>query len=132
MLTKNKRLKADREGVLKNLGITSDELDRYWEIKRMGDVVILDPDSQLNQILEVGTYQIDVHPDAIEFTPGEKMGKFRRKIHRNGNVYGIKSRNMSGIYFVDTGILYNYKHPSAVLETSGFPDEVTPSWMKAN
>lgn len=131
VLTKNKTLKADREDVLRTLGITSIELDRYWEIKRSGDILVLDPKNPLNQIIEVGTYQLDTHPDAIEFTPGEKMTKFERKIHRNGNVYGINSWNISGTYYVDTGILANYKHPSAVLETSGFPDEVTPSWMMA-
>jgi hypothetical protein len=129
VLTKNKNLKADREDVLKALGITSAELDRYWETKRLGDVIILDPKDSLNQVLEVGTYNLDNHPDAIAFTPGEKMSKFERKLHRNGNVYGIKSWNMSGVYYVDTGILNNYKHPSVVLESSGFPDEVTPPWM---
>lgn len=131
VLTKNKTLRADREDVLKTLGITSAELDRYWETKRLGDVVILDPKDPLNQIMEVGTYHLDTHPDTIEFTPGEKMSKFGRKINRKGNVYGVKSWNMSGTYFIDTGTLYNYNHPSEILETGGFPDEVTPPWMMA-
>ena len=108
------------------------ELDQYWESKRNGGGIIYDPESPLNQVIEVGTYQIDTFPDAVEFTPGEQMTKFGRKLHRKGNVYGIKSKDMYGTYYVDTGILSDYKHPSAVLDVSGFLDEVTPSWMMAN
>ena len=132
VMTKIKNLAADREEVLKKLGVTSSELDRYWETKRSGGVIIYDPDSPLNQVIEVGTYQLDTIPYAIKFTPGESMSKFGRKLNRKGNVYGIKSKDMHGIYYVDTGVLSNYTHPTATLEVSGFLDEVTPFWMLAN
>jgi hypothetical protein len=132
VMTKVKNLVADRAEVLKKLGVTSSELDLYWENKRSGGVIIYGPESPLSQVIEVGTYQLDNIPDAMKFTPGENMSKFGRKLNRKGNVYGIKSRDMHGIYYVDTGVLSNYAHPTATLEVSGFLDEVTPSWMLAN
>lgn len=131
ILTKNRNSGADREEVLRELGLSSEEVDRYWEIIQMGDVIVLDPKNPLNQIIEVGTYELDTHPDVIRFTPGERMSRLQRKINRTGNIYGIKSRDMSGVYYIDTGTLSNYRHPSTILETGGYPDEETPSWMMA-
>jgi hypothetical protein len=37
---------------------------------------------------------------------------------------------MHGVFYVDAGLLDGYKHPDTVLESGGFPDEVTPSWMQ--
>jgi hypothetical protein len=129
VLTKQKTKNSDRESVIKDLGLTSEAIDAYWAIIHSGDVVTLDPANPLNQILEAGTYDIDNHPDAIKFTPGERMSRLQRKLGRNGNVYGLRSGDMQGMYFVDIGMLYNYEHPKKVLEVGGFPDEVSPPWM---
>jgi hypothetical protein len=129
VLTKNKVKKSDREEVLNYLGITAEELDAYWAIKKAGDSITLDPSNPLNQVLEVGTYQIDSHPDSIIFTPGERMSRMERKLGRKGNVYGVQSKDMRGVYYIDTGILKNYEHPKSILQVSGFPDEVIPPWM---
>jgi hypothetical protein len=130
VLTTNRNHAIDREDVLKNLNITPQDLDAFWEAKRGGGSLVLDPKSPLNQVLEAGTYARDVHPDAIAYTPGEKLNKFTRKIGRKGNVYGIKNNEMHGVFYVDAGLLDGYKHPDTVLESGGFPDEVTPSWMQ--
>ncbi|MBP9680009.1 MAG: L,D-transpeptidase [Bacteriovorax sp.] len=130
VLTKTKNHAIERDVVLKSLGITDSDLDTYWGAKRAGGELILDPKSPLNQILEVGSYSVDVHPDIIEFTPGEKLGRFSRKIGRKGNVYGIKSKDMHGVFYADAGMLDGYAHPDSVVEASGFKDEVTPPWMK--
>lgn len=130
ILTKNDGLKAGRESVLKSLNISSEDLDNYWKIKQSQSSIILDPSDPLNQVLEVGTYKYDIHPDAVTFIPGERISRYGRKFNRNGNIYGISSRDMSGLFFVDTGILYNYQHPKSVLQVSGFLDEVTPPWME--
>lgn len=132
VLTKNRNHAIDREEVKKSLNITDSDLDSFWAAKKGGGSLILDPKSPLNQILEVGTYQIDSHPDVIAYTPGEKMGGFKRKLGRNGNVYGIKSEDMHGVYYIDAGMLEDYKHPGSPLEVSGFMDEVTPIWMDIN
>ncbi|MGZ3789799.1 MAG: L,D-transpeptidase [Bacteriovorax sp.] len=127
VLTKNKFHAIDRDVVIKNLGINPYELDLYWEAKKNGGSIILDPDDVINQVLEVGTYQLDNIPEAIEFHKGRL--KFGRKLGRKGNVYGIKEEDMHGSFFVDAGLLYGYAHPTKKLEVSGFLDEVTPPWM---
>lgn len=130
VLTKNKDQKADKYEVIKALNTTEPELDAYWRAKRHGTNIVLDPEDPLASVLEVGTYTFDIHPDASKFVPGERLSRLGRKINRNGNIYGIKSKDMSGVFFVDTGLLIDYAHPRAVLQVSGYLDEVTPPWMK--
>lgn len=129
VLTKTRSHSLDRAQVLKEIGLNDNDLNAFWEAKRAGGELILDPKNPLNQVIEVGTYERDTHPDAIEYTPGEKLSKFKRKIGRKGNVYGIKSTNMFGTFYVDAGMLEGYAHPTEIVEVSGFSDEVTPSWM---
>lgn len=129
VLTKNRNHAIDRSEVEKALGLTDSDLDTFWAAKTAGGELILDPKSPLNQILEVGTYERDTHPDAIPYTPGEKLTAFTRKVGRKGNVYGIKSTEMHGTFYVDAGVLDGYAHPDSVLEVSGFADEMTPPWM---
>lgn len=129
VLTKNKNHILGRADVVKTLGVTDADLSAFWEAKRAGGELILDPKNPLNQVIEVGAYEKDIHPDAMEYTPGEKLGKFNRKVGRKGNVYGVKSTEMFGTFYVDAGMLDGYAHPTAILESSGFADEVTPSWM---
>lgn len=130
ILTKRAGEKSDREEVLSSLKIKGEEADVYWAAKRAGGELILDPKSPLNQILEVGTYSVDTMPSIIEYTPGEKLGKLERSVGRKGNVYGVKSKDMSeGVFYADAGILAGYNHPKAILEVSGFEDEETPPFM---
>lgn len=132
ILTKSRSHLVDRAEVVKSLAVSESDVDVYWEAKKSGAEIIIDPKSPLNQILEVGSYEIDTHPDAIAYSPGEDLSKFKRKLGRSGNVYGIKSSDMHGVFYVDTGMLKDYGHPTSVLEVSGFSDEVTPAWMNFN
>lgn len=132
VLTKNRNHAVDKNEVLASLKINDQDLTAFWEAARGGGQLILDPQSPLNQVLEVGTYVYDAHPDVINYTPGEKLGKLERKIGRKGNVYGVKSTDMQGTFYVDAGMLKDYAHPKAVLDVSGFSDEVTPPWMNVN
>ena len=133
IMTKKAGEKADRAEVLKSLNVTGEEVDAFWQSKRYGGSLILDPKSPLNSILEVGTYNVDTQPTVINYTPGEKLGKIERSVGRKGNVYGVKTKDMSnGLFYVDAGLLTGYTHPTAILEISGFEDEVTPSWMDIN
>lgn len=130
ILTKKAGQKSDRAEVLASLGVSGAEADMYFAAKRNGNEMIVDPKSPLNQILEVGSYELDSVPTAIAYTPGEKMGKIKASVGRKGNVYGIDTKDMStGTYYVDAGILAGYSHPKVKLDTSGFEDEVTPPWM---
>lgn len=130
ILTKKAGEKSGREDVLKSLKVTSEEVDRYWAAKRSGGEMILDPKSPLAQILEVGTYTLDTKPTVINYTPGEKLGKLSRAVGRKGNVYGIKSKDMSeGVFYIDAGMLDRYTHPKTVLEVGGFEDELIPDFM---
>lgn len=132
VLTKTSLQLTERAAVLESLGSNSAELDVYWKAKKLSSGILLDRDDPLNEILEVGTYQMDIYPNAMEFIPGEKLPRTGRKIIRSGNIYGIKSKDMSGVFFVDTGILFNYHHPKSTVEVSGFKDEETPPWMRKN
>jgi hypothetical protein len=130
ILTKKAGQRAEREEVLKSLGLTSEEVDAFWRLKRSGGEGLIDPQSPLNQILEVGSYNLDTQPSVIGFTPRKKFGKLRRTVGRNGNVYGVKNDDMSsGVYYIDAGFLNGYHHPRAIVESSGFMDEETPPWM---
>ena len=137
ILTKSKSHLIDREDVLKSLGVTGEEVDAFWEFKKLDQNYVSD-NPKLNDILEVGTYDRDVHPDAIAYTPGEKLGDMERKTHRTGNVYGINSKNMQGTFYVDAGMIEDYVPPVArfvkdpkakVLEISGFLEEITPEFI---
>ncbi|MBC7429598.1 MAG: L,D-transpeptidase [Bacteriovorax sp.] len=130
IMTKNAGQRADRAEVLKALGLTGEDVDAYWNAFRAGGAGVIDPASKLNQILEVGTYDLDTQPTAIPFTTRKHiLGKWRAT-GRNGNVYGLKDNEMSsGVYYVDAGLLSGYHHPSKVVEVSGFMDEETPPWM---
>lgn len=130
ILTKKAGQRSDRAEVLASLGVSGSEADMYWAAKRNGNDMIVDPKSPLNQILEVGTYQLDTVPTPIAYTPGEKMGKIKASVGRKGNVYGIDTKDMSpGTYYVDAGVLDGYYHPKVKLDFSGFEDEETPPWM---
>nr|BDT27490.1 L,D-transpeptidase [Bacteriovorax sp. HI3] len=130
IMTKTAGLRADRAEVIKSLGLNDRDVDAYWRAYRDGGSIIIDPANKLNQILEVGTYDLDTEPTAFPFTERKKiLGKWRAT-GRNGNVYGLKNEEMSsGVFYVDSGFLNGYRHPTEKMEVSGFLDEVTPSWM---
>lgn len=132
VLTKNKNHAVDRNQVLNLLKINGSDLDAFWQAKLAGGELILDPKDPLNQVIEVGTYDVDIRPDVIEYTPGEKLSKMSRRVGRKGNVYGVKEADMHGTFYVDAGMLEEYAHPTAIVEVSGFMDEVTPPWMSIN
>ncbi len=129
VLTKNKSHAIDRDDVLKNLKVSPQELDVWWEAKKNNGSFILNPNDVLNQVLEVGTYQLDTMPVAIKYK--RNLFKILRSLKRKGNIYGLKLADMHGTFYVDAGILKDYEHPTSTkIEAGGFPDEVTPPWMK--
>ena len=80
--------------------------------------------------LEEGTYDVDQYPDVVEYTPGEDMGRLSRKLGNKGNVYGVDSELMRGVFYVDAGLVSGYtlpKHKSLV--RGGFADEEVGDWM---
>jgi hypothetical protein len=83
-----------------------------------------------HEIIEEGSYTVNQWPQAVKFVGGEDVGNFRRKLGKGGNVYGVSATEMSGIFYVDTGLLLNYNHPPG-LGVGGFPGEVTPGFMDA-
>lgn len=133
IMTKKTGQKADRTEVEKALGLSDSDVTRYWNATRAGGAGVIDPASALNQILEVGTYDLDTQPTVFPFTPRKKVFGKWRATGRNGNVYGLKEEEMStGVYYVDAGFLNGYHHPRAILEVSGFMDEETPPWMRSS
>jgi hypothetical protein len=50
-----------------------------------------------------------------------------------GNVYGIKSTDMYGVFYIDTGLVQDYRHPTdKKLKVGGDKSEIVPEFMKAN
>lgn len=95
--------------------------------------------TDMELIIEQGTFEFDRTPDVIEYTPGEDTSGFRRSLGSSGNIYGIPSDKMKGIFYIDTGRLSGYDHPEyyrveddkhiRIPVIGGFKDEVVPSWM---
>lgn len=133
VLTKRSGQRADRSEVAKALGVTDEEITKYWKAKMAGGTAMYDPKSLLRLILEVGTYTVDTQPTAYPFTPRKKIFGKWRATGRTGNVYGLRQEEMSpGVYYVDAGFLKGYRHPYVKMDVSGFMDEETPPWMSAN
>ncbi len=60
-----------------------------------------------DKVLDRGTYTVDLTPTAVPFSNdfgGKETGS-------NGNVYGLEKEDMQGVFYVDTGVLEDYKHP---------------------
>lgn len=93
-----------------------------------GRSTVLKANVSPDQIIEEGSYFFDQHPDAIEYTPGEDLGKFERKLGNKGNVYGVESNNMFGVFYIDLGLVSGYQHPQG-LEVGGYDDELVPDFM---
>lgn len=103
ILTKDKNLSPGRETVLKTLVSSAD-------------------------VIEEGTYFFDQTPDVQEYTPGEDLRRFERKIGNKGNIYGVESTNMFGVFYIDLGLVSGYQHPQG-LEVGGYDDELVPDFM---
>lgn len=103
ILTKDRTLSPGRSTVLK-AGVTPD------------------------QIIEEGSYFFDQYPEIVEFTPGEDLGRFERKLGNKGNIYGVETSNMFGVFYVDLGLVSGYQHPQG-LEVGGYDDELVPDFM---
>ncbi len=74
------------------------------------------------QIIEEGTYSIDQMPTPIEYTLKEE---FRRKLGDSGNIYGITPENMHGVFYIDTGLVRGYRHPTnPKMKSGGYRDQL--------
>lgn len=81
-----------------------------------------------DEILEEGTYSINRWPEVIDYTPGEDLGRIRRRVGQRGNAYAVEENLMRGVFYIDTGLVENYAHPKG-LNRGGFSDEVVPDFM---
>lgn len=122
-------------------------LNGYSPISKKWDYILTTPGSRRNgpkadrsyvlaegitqdKWLEEGTYDVDQYPDVIEYTPGEDMGRIRRSLGNKGNVYGVDSELMRGVFYIDAGLVSGYtlpKHESLI--RGGFGDQEVGPWM---
>ena len=80
--------------------------------------------------IEEGTYDIDQYPNVVKFTPGEDMGRLARKLGNKGNVYGVNSDKMRGVFYIDAGYVSGYTLPEhKSLVRGGFKSEEVGPWM---
>lgn len=80
--------------------------------------------------IEEGTYDVDQFPTVVEYTPGEDMGSMSRKVGNKGNIYGVESEFMTGVFYIDAGFTQGYAHPvHESITVGGFKDEVVGPWM---
>ncbi|OFZ12372.1 MAG: hypothetical protein A2Z20_00910 [Bdellovibrionales bacterium RBG_16_40_8] len=87
---------------------------------------VLQAGTPRSQWLEEGSYAVDLLPDVKSFKPGGSGAK-RGK---NGNVYGLKDKDMRGVYFIDEGRVLNYSHPDK-LPVGGYGRNILPEYMVA-
>ncbi|MBT3236312.1 MAG: L,D-transpeptidase [Bdellovibrionales bacterium] len=81
-----------------------------------------------DQIIEEGSYAIDQMPTPTTFTV---KSEFRRKIGQSGNVYGVEPADMHGVFYIDTGLVRGYRHPTdARILRGGYKDELVPSFIE--
>jgi len=81
------------------------------------------------KFLEEGTYEMDTYPDLVEY---KKAGKLRNRSGKTGNIYNVSAEEFTntGVYYVDTGLFENYRHPlSPNIKVGGYDDEVIPPFM---
>ena len=83
-------------------------------------------DVQTKMILEEGSYVIDQHPDAVEFSKHVKGEKLEADIVRaEANLYDLAQDKFKGVFYVDQGLLENYAHPKG-LRVGGYKDQKLP------
>jgi len=81
-----------------------------------------------DRILEQGTYNVDTHPDVVEFD--EDAGRIARKLGSKGNIYGVKKEDMKGTFYIDTGLIEGYSHPvHKSITVGGYQDELLPDFV---
>jgi len=82
-----------------------------------------------SEILERGTYTVDMKPDVVMFE--KSISKAKAKKGKGGNVYVIEDNQFQGVFHIDTGVVSNYSHPkNKKLEVWGYKDTLIPSFMK--
>lgn len=80
-----------------------------------------------DEILDQGTYELDVYPTVIKF---KEKSEFTRKIGKKGNVYGVEKSKMKGVFYIDTGLMRDYKHPKhESISVGGIKDEIIPEFI---
>lgn len=80
--------------------------------------------------IEEGSYDVDQFPNVVKYTPGEDMGRLARKIGSKGNVYGVESDKMRGIFYIDAGFVSGYTAPQhKSIIKGGFSSEEVGPWM---
>lgn len=93
------------------------------------------------EILEKGTYTVDMFPNIVYYTPAKKLWFGMQKIGDSGNAYKVKEKMMRGLFYVDTGLISkDYKHPIYAKQSlfkskdigvkrGGFKSEIAPAYM---
>jgi hypothetical protein len=88
---------------------------------------VLASDITNDEILEEGSYAINQWPEIVEYRD-YSLFSFLRKVGDKGNLYNVDPEDMQGTFYIDAGLLENYKHPND-LAVGGYRGEVTPEFM---
>jgi hypothetical protein len=87
------------------------------------------------EILEEGTYRINMIPTVTESIPGENLNRYfairnPRASKDSGNVYAIPGDAFQGVFYVDAGKVHNYQHPRhEKIRVGGFSNMTVPGFM---
>ncbi|EQC49163.1 L,D-transpeptidase catalytic domain protein [Bacteriovorax sp. BSW11_IV] len=112
--------------------------DRTKEAYSIDEKKVLDRGVPQDKWLEQGTYEYDMYPNLVYYSPAKKLWGWRANVAGSGNVYKVEKDLMKGVYFIDAGLIYNYEHPvnpdkeKNKIRVGGFSDEVAPSYMILN
>lgn len=92
-----------------------------------------------NEILEEGTYVINMMPSVVDFIDGENLNRHfsirntRASRGDTGNIYSISGDDMHGVFYVDAGVLKNYRHPEdSKIVVGGFQNMIIPEFIEYN
>ena len=110
--------------------------------------LILSSNVDPEEIIEEGRYNVDQFPNKVEFIPkdfrckketvdlerGKRLCEYSNshfKIGDNyGNIYGLREQEMTGVFYVDAGLVRDYSHPKA-LPRGGKRGVVVPEFVNA-
>ncbi|CAN5475123.1 hypothetical protein BH10BDE1_BH10BDE1_26220 [soil metagenome] len=105
--------------------LSSDEVRKEYpnSISRPNQILRAVPK---NDVLEVGTYSIDTHPDAVTFKKTVHGDRLSATVIRpEANLYDLPETSFQGEFLVDEGRFVNYKHPRE-LRSGGYSDQLLP------
>lgn len=89
---------------------------------------VLNAGTSTSRYLEEGTLEADIFPTAKVFLSGSSGARQ----NKNGNYYGLKHGDMTGVFLVDEGRFVKYEHPKRKVRVGGYKTALYPEGVFAD